>query len=62
MARKAKPKKLPPHCPKCNAPQLTVWMANGTTVAVDIDKIEVIFANQAMAGGHRMGAYTEHKC
>ena len=59
---KTKTKPLPAKCTTCGAPQLTVWMNNGKTLAVTPEKVEVIFCNQAMAGGHRMGAFTEHKC
>lgn len=62
MPRKTKPKKLPLNCPKCGAAQLTVWLHDGKTVAVDRDQVEVIFCNQAMAGGRRLGAYKEHRC
>ena len=62
MPKKAQPKKLSAKCPKCGAPQLTVWLHNGKTVAVDPAQVQVIFCNMAMAGGRKLGAYTEHKC
>ena len=66
MAKRGRPKgsvkRLPSQCPECGADQETVWMMSGKMIAVDPVKIEVIFANQANAGGHRMGAYVEHKC
>ena len=62
MAKKVKPKKLPATCPDCGATQETVWMSNGKNVAVNPGKVEVIFCNMAMAGGRKLGAYTEHKC
>jgi hypothetical protein len=37
-------------------------MNSGGTVAVDPTQITVIFCNQAMAGGSRLGAYLEHDC
>lgn len=61
-ASKKRGKSLPAKCPDCGAPQLTVWMNSGRAAAVNPEKIEVIFCNMAMAGGHRMGAFTEHKC
>ena len=63
MVRKTtKPKKHPDTCPRCGSAQLTVWLDNGGTVAVDPKKIEVVFCNQAMAGGAKLPAYLEHKC
>jgi len=62
MPKKTAPKSLPAKCKKCGKPQLTVWLHGGKMVAVDPNKIEVVFCNMAFAGGTRLGAYIEHKC
>lgn len=62
MPKKAQAKRLPAKCPKCGKPQLTVWLHGGRAIAVDPGQVEVVFCNQAMAGGRKLGAYTEHKC
>lgn len=63
MARRtSKLRTLGDTCSWCGAPIKTAWKTNGEAIAVEVDPIDVIFTNQAMAAACPCKGWIRHDC